>query len=618
MSLASRPKELPRRESDPSQPRRRRNNPASKVRVPRSQGCRNCVERHNRCDLTRPQCLRCQKAGRQCPGYETTKFVDETSAVEDLYTISGRKSSSNASSSISPRPHGPHYTARPSTQSPAGHKADPLLTETTDWPQSAFERKTLLTLLCPTAYQAQLFSDFIDSTQGPQSAPTFLCHSFWLSELAQQGEPQSTALVWAIRAMGTSHLGRRLQDENLIQSSRGLYGKALVKLNLALQDSYDSYSVDTLSATVLLAFYEVLNCTGPESWLKHVRGASLLMRSRGPLNYRTPIERAVLMAFRYSLIMESFESREPCFLAEPAWRQLCHDICATMPRGQRGFVVTVTEEFFQEIVSYPAYLQHALKTIASPLSSITELQEAISQGITLRKNFQASHARIQMDLNAADLAPTKRGSRKNDVLFPVVYEFPDIQVASIYCAFWTISTGLNRNIVALEYRMNRLTSSSPPTIASPVATSHPIIGQKWANSDHEVLLKRKGPKDMFKPLWNVIRSMESCQQSHPYLAENKNHAREVCKAVEYMAEAPFLGSIVLIKALHQALTVIDSYDETRWIMAKLDSIGDRLAMARSEVEVYHNEQPQHQQRRTHSQIDLKWQDIQTTTQFESG
>ena len=48
------------------------------VGVPRSKGCRICVQRRVRCDLTRPTCSNCKKGNRPCPGYDSDlKFQDE-------------------------------------------------------------------------------------------------------------------------------------------------------------------------------------------------------------------------------------------------------------------------------------------------------------------------------------------------------------------------------------------------------------------------------------------------------------------------------------------------------------------------------------------------------------
>ena len=570
------------------------------VKVPRSKGCRNCVIRHIKCDQTRPNCVRCQKAKRNCPGYETTKFVDETSSIENLYYVSGAKPSPPSVSPSTPSER--RIVAGAFTTRPDANDVDP--TQAIDWPQALLERRALITLLCPSAYQAQLFSDFIISTRGPQAAPTFHCHSRWLSELALRDQ-QSTALVWAIRAIGTSNLGRQAQDQTLIQTSRKVYGKALLILNLALQHQDESLSPDTLSATILLSFYEIFNCTGPDSWIQHAGGAGKLIRLRGPSSYRTGFERAVFMACRYSLIMESFHRREPCFLAQPAWRQLCQEIHESSPN--RGPVTSETEGFLQEIVAYPAYLQKALHVMTTADADVVAAESALDEGSLFRTSLQQSHARMVAALEAADLTPIKRESSTQDIRFPMVYDYPHIQIASLYCGFWSVSIALNIAIVALKVRLDRLLRNDEQLFQSPAGPS-PWLSHTWANSEQQVLLQMKGPNEVTRPFWNAARNTEA--QYHPHLVENLVYAREICKSAEYMSNAPFLGPLFLIIALQVALNVLEGPDEKLWIIGRLDSLGHTMALARRAFNISSGHQ-QGQRQQTMKRINPQWQENQT-------
>ena len=127
--------------------------------------------------------------------------------------------------------------------------------------QSEFEKSALVSLLCPTAYQTQLLSNWIHSISTPRTSPNFQNDGVWLGDVASRSK-QSCALVWAIRSVAVSHLARQAADERLIQTARRIYGKALIKLNRALQNSDEGLSSDTLSATIFLSFYEIFNCTG--------------------------------------------------------------------------------------------------------------------------------------------------------------------------------------------------------------------------------------------------------------------------------------------------------------------------------------------------------------------
>ena len=132
------------------------------------------------------------------------------------------------------------------------------------------ERSALVAFMAPSAFQAQLLSSFIHtiSNSTPSNlAPTFHCHSTWLSSIATSTSV-STTLMWSIRALSLSHLGHQVQDKTLVQNSRAMYGKALLHLNKSIQDPEEGLSTDTLSATVLLSFYEILTCTERDAWVQ--------------------------------------------------------------------------------------------------------------------------------------------------------------------------------------------------------------------------------------------------------------------------------------------------------------------------------------------------------------
>ncbi|KAL2050065.1 hypothetical protein ABVK25_009675 [Lepraria finkii] len=102
----------------------------------------------------------------------------------------------------------------------------------------SFERSSFVAFIAPSAYQVQLLSAFIQTVESSTSTnlvPTFHCHNVWLGDIARRAE-ESPTLTWTTRAISLSHLGRQVQDQKIIITSRIMYGKALLNLNKALQD----------------------------------------------------------------------------------------------------------------------------------------------------------------------------------------------------------------------------------------------------------------------------------------------------------------------------------------------------------------------------------------------
>lgn len=135
---------------------------------------------------------------------------------------------------------------------------------------SDFELSNLVAFTAPSSYQAQLLSSLIvtiSSCQPGNIVPTSHCHSSWLSDIATSASV-STTLMWSIRALSLSQLGRQVEDSNLIQNSKVMYGKALVHLEKSLQDPIDGLSTDTLSATAVLCMYEMYTSTQRFAWVQ--------------------------------------------------------------------------------------------------------------------------------------------------------------------------------------------------------------------------------------------------------------------------------------------------------------------------------------------------------------
>ena len=546
------------------------------------------MARRVKCDQTRPACQRCIRAHRICSGFDRIEFVDEGPQLRSLYDAPGPGTPAFPPEAIS----GTFSTSSVSeTEVPSGSRgiaanrditeASQKVNEAGQWIQGAFERGALVTLLAPNVMQDQLLATFIASVREPVLASTFRSHSSWLTEVALRPS-LSDSLTWAIRAISISNLGRKAEDPELIEVSRFLYGKSLVKLKRTLEDKDEGLSSDTLSATILLSFYEVFNCTNDYAWIRHAGGAGRLIQLRGPDRHRSGFGRLVFLACRTSVIMDAFQRSIPCFLEAPPWRKLCWDLHQDTSHGP---LIFTNEEYFQELVGYPAFLRDVEQAIGNPDTTSERFSRLHTKALTHRSSFRSIHDRMGQEMLAAGTGPTETASSLQDSLFPVVYTYPDIHIATHYCCYWTIMCAINIAILGLEAKIasSQAKPAGPlPMEAQGLPRPAPVPSNDNTPASPSPEMSDPSPKGI-SFFWAAAKSRGNLPT---YVAENAGYAREICKSAEFMYRTPFLGPLFLVVALRMALRMFISEAEKAWIVRMLKDIGERMGFAVVEVERY--------------------------------
>ncbi|KAF6218015.1 hypothetical protein HO133_006427 [Letharia lupina] len=603
------------------------------VKAPRSKGCR--------CDQEQPTCLRCRKAGRQCPGYQTISFVDEGPSIRDLYKTDDK--GERPIDRGSPPSLLTSSGSRPVNSAPFEYLTQEVSREsgTNPVPDNSgrsqdVERSALVSILSPTAYQSQLLSLFLGTVVSDNPvhiAPTFNCHSIWLAQMASRTEVSST-LNHAIRAISLSFLGRQTRDKNLVQNSRLIYGKTLLKLNKSLQDPTEGLDSDTLSATVLLTFYELLNCTEHNSWVRHAGGAAHLMQLRGVARHRTEFDKAVFLACRYSIVLESYHTGKPCFLSLAPWRKLSQEIHDSS--ASKSAFEDAREAFFQEIVQQPGYVMDAVHYMASGGRDRSVLQDLVRRGHMHRSNHKAIHKKCVEALTEAGQEPTEVPSSVDDKVFPTVYQYHGILVASFFCCYWTLLKVLNIALIGLEAKLSAMESTfqmsrEQMTPAQKLAARNMMFSRETLTS--VIVEESTPPRDVesaaltrktnvtssgetpqilpdrtsSSPVADVPMRTRSTGSSTPaatspsdcptmspndtakrramYMAENKHCAHQICKSVENVSTAAFLGPIFIILSLKAIGRMLDKPEEKEWVLRKMAALGKTWGLANQKPDV---------------------------------
>ncbi|EXJ94018.1 hypothetical protein A1O1_02411 [Capronia coronata CBS 617.96] len=562
------------------------------VGIPRSKGCRICVQRRVKCDQTRPVCNNCLRGNRPCPGYDTDlRIHDEGSKLRKRFgqkdgndpKIGLDRPSPSAASSHSRSTESSeetldlisYQTSPYAAEQPGYRGADmfpsrnpflnilenqinpnldlfaleptPVDESTNSASDIEFDMTLRSTVFSPYIAQEQLLSTF-SSAFATHSAPNVLPaylrnHSRWLSQLPAFF---GTKLVdTAVRAVSLVHLGRVQQTEALVQESRQFYGNALRLLNQALSDQGKGMATETLSATILLSFYEMLASESNASWVRHAGGAGALMRIRGPKRHLRGIDRDVYLAYRHTIVIDAFQRDEACFLAQPEWvdmaRQVHEELRSSGISHERAEIFDLAEEFYCENVHIPGTFAEAknldgLRPVLTPGQYGILAARILDRCKQHRSNLKSINMKFRLAL--ANLGLTTMSITANDPIFPTQYVYVNVFVGSTQVGYWTILLLLNLVLKEME-------------------------------------------KDSAQEMTGL------------YLMENREIAREICRSAPYMMTSSFLGPFFVTFALRLCLMVFEPGAERDWVVRKLIHIGDtRMRMASDLADFVKDGKPQ--------------------------
>ena len=539
------------------------------VGVPRSKGCRTCVQRRIKCDQTRPSCQRCQKRGLTCPGYgPAVKFQDETTRLRQHY----EKRERVEAEPLQHDKHSPQDTASSIDSMSTLLEADIAPSDSSSelvFPQADAELIATFDSFLPSPHlvQTKLLGQFIDDVSGAASAiPTSnQTQNDWLKVLTTlPSQEMSDVLNSSIRAFVLSYLGRTHQAKHIIEASRQQYGLALRQLAQTMRapQNVEAMSSKTLSATILLSFYEMFHATAANAWIRHAGGAGALLRARGPERAdATLLDRVMFMAYRNVLIIQAFEAGTHCFLTEPAWAKVSRRIYESLWDGRE--FTRIGEDYHDEMAYLPAIALAARQFPSAtqrqsqiPLSKQrTDLKrKALRRRIRLKSLYEQMCQQLQWEGLEGVVKPALD---LEETMFPNQLHHPDVYVGGFHCSHWTVLSILNVILVELmraeEY--------------GEVENIRPVRHYWAPNIVPPYTSDRVNPDDPDLPSAAQLR------------AENMRYATDSCSSVDYMSNSSFHGPVYLTFALRVATLSFPGAQEKRWVYMKLRELGRNMGLA---------------------------------------
>jgi hypothetical protein len=203
----------------------------------RSKGCRTCVSRRVRCDLTRPHCTRCARSNRMCQGYkQDLLFIDENTRIKQSLRrneVQEHEFSAVAASASAMY----HRTAI----APNSQYNPPVCAEL---PLTAFSDEIMVKFFIDNVFpdRASGDTDLIHMTYRPKNG--------WIRITAEQSPESLQALMAMFFAKANNVPG-------LHRKAIMLYTKSIGRLRADLADARSQSSFSVLAATTALCMYEV-------------------------------------------------------------------------------------------------------------------------------------------------------------------------------------------------------------------------------------------------------------------------------------------------------------------------------------------------------------------------
>ncbi|KXJ94229.1 hypothetical protein Micbo1qcDRAFT_193451 [Microdochium bolleyi] len=248
-----------------------------------SKGCQRCRRRKVKCDQTKPACTRCEKLGVLCPGYRDLlreQFIDESSRVV-------RKAKARAEpTQVQPKDDTGKvlvYTR------PADSMHISTLTENLPGEWFCIFPNSEAGLLQPSLGSPMnvLCVNFFLAHYAP-TCPVLSDDSYdWLFKA--YWDSGSDLVRLATDAVSMSAVANKFFAPEMAPRSTELYGRALAKLNSALQDP--------LQARVNLTSWD-----GFRRWSAHMEGATTLLELRGAAQFDRAAGKQLYVHLRSQII----------------------------------------------------------------------------------------------------------------------------------------------------------------------------------------------------------------------------------------------------------------------------------------------------------------------------
>ncbi|EPE32306.1 Zn2/Cys6 DNA-binding protein [Glarea lozoyensis ATCC 20868] len=327
-----------------------------------SQGCYMCRARRIKCDEAKPNCMRCQKSKRICPGYRDAfelNLRDETKSTKKKISrlfnhrsfLEGVSQLQSPFDLVNPSPttiftpmtatnlesYNSHIPSAQTWQFSKGHLSSSSSSSVSSLgsfangltghldqranhsPYLAYHPGCIFThLTVPADQQAACFflSNFVVVPQ-PGTLRGYL--SFILPFLGS--EQMSPAVKSAFSAVSLAAFGARPNSKSLLPKADTSYYTALKEINATLKNPRMATDDSTLAAILMLSTFEQIMAPrkSHEGWASHIDGAIALLKARGPESFQKPEGQETWNTVRALMVVQRITRSKHVDVSEEYW-----------------------------------------------------------------------------------------------------------------------------------------------------------------------------------------------------------------------------------------------------------------------------------------------------------
>ncbi|KAL4875465.1 hypothetical protein BJY04DRAFT_224025 [Aspergillus karnatakaensis] len=253
-----------------------------------SRACLECRVKRRKCDLSKPACGQCTRAGSKCDGYRdqnSLNFRDQTAQ-----TLS--------------KPQYCSHNRRPVT---SFHENPAVFTDSARRQQALEPDNDPWRAISVPPQQLALsfyFYHYLMSGSGPA-----LSHPDCVS-IVHAGAREGGYIADLIKAVGMASLAYVQNAPSLTRIGGQMYSEALRHIRVALADPVEAASDQLLVAVMLLVLYETVICNPDKNlspWDSHVDGALALVELRGISQFRNRIGRSIFLYLRTEVLVDCLQ-----------------------------------------------------------------------------------------------------------------------------------------------------------------------------------------------------------------------------------------------------------------------------------------------------------------------